>query len=192
MLEQAAIPISDHQLLAQIARDDEAAFEELYQRYELPIYNYLLRLVCEKAIAEDLLQEVFMAVWRGAARFRGQSQVRTWLFHIAHNQAVSWLRSHRRNVAYDEAAGLQSKDNPEGEAMEHWRNDHLRRAVTLLTPDLRAVVELGFFNELSYTEIASVMSCPVGTVKSRMSHARRYLGEILKDIAVDENRETSK
>ena len=191
MLEQAAIPISDHHLLAQIARGDQAAFEELYERFELPIYNYLLRLVCEQAAAEDLLQEVFMAVWNGAGGFRGQAQVRTWIFHIAHNQAVSWLRSHRNNVAYDDSTGLYAQDDPEREAIENWRNDHLRRAVSRLNPSLRAVVELAFFNELSYTEIAAVVSCPVGTVKSRMSSARRCLGEMMKEAAADGHREVT-
>jgi RNA polymerase sigma-70 factor (ECF subfamily) len=191
MLEQAAIPISDQHLLAQTARGDQAAFEELYERFELPVYNYLLRLVCEQAVAEDLLQEVFMAVWNGAGGFRGQAQVRTWIFHIAHNQAVSWLRSHRSNVAYDDSTGLYAQDDPEREAMENWRNDHLRRAVSRLNPSLRAVVELAFFNELSYTEIAAVVSCPVGTVKSRMSSARRCLGEMMKEAAADGHREAS-
>ncbi len=83
---------TDRLLLQAVAQGDENAIGELYQRYQAPLYNYLLRLMREPAGAEDLLQEIFIAVWQGAGRFRGEAKVKTWLFRIAHNQAVSWLR----------------------------------------------------------------------------------------------------
>ena len=92
MGELSAAPDADVKLLHGIAGGDEVAFNEFYQRYSGLIYNYLARLMREPVEAEDLMQEAFVAVWKGAGSFRGQAKVKTWLLQIAHNKAVSWLR----------------------------------------------------------------------------------------------------
>jgi RNA polymerase sigma-70 factor (ECF subfamily) len=190
MIEQVAIPSKDHQLLQQTAGGNEAAFGELYRCYEVPVFNYLYNLVRDQSAAEDLLQEVFLAVWHGARRFRGQSQVKTWLYHIAHNQAVSWLRRYRQVTSFDEVVSLPSTDEDlEGQVLESLENHRLRQALDSLSPAHRAVVDLAFFHDLSYTEIAQVIECPIGTVKSRMSHARHYLSQALLEFSTAENRE---
>jgi RNA polymerase sigma-70 factor (ECF subfamily) len=171
--------LSDRQLLQGTIRGNEAAFAELYQRYSTPLYNYLLRLIHEQGVAEELLQEVFVAAWQSAARFRGQAKVSTWLFRIAHHRAVDWLRK-RRPDPLEEAARLPADDCPEEEALDAWRADRLRTALDGLSSDHRAVLELVFYRGLSYREVANVMDCPVGTVKSRVSHAKRRLNGILK------------
>ncbi|MCI0521388.1 MAG: sigma-70 family RNA polymerase sigma factor [Chloroflexi bacterium] len=172
----------DVQLLNLAAQGDEQAFAELYQRFSAAIYRYLLHMVFDEIAAEELLQDVFVGAWRGARRFREQSSVKTWLFRIAHHQAVSWLRRRRETERFEhEEAG----DDPEQAAMENWRRDAVRRAVAGLSTDHRAVVELAYYHGLAYAEIAEVMACPVGTVKSRMSHARRYLDEALKQAGID-------
>lgn len=176
---------SDQHLLLSVARGDVDAFDELYQRYESGLYDYILSLVQEPAVAEDLLQEVFFSVWNGAHRFRGLSQVKTWLFHIAHNQAVSWLRTCRKAAALEELDEVDLQEDPEAQVMEAWRNRRMRQALDKLSPEHRAVVELAFFQQLSYREIAEVVGCPVGTVKSRMSFARRYLNVALADLIQD-------
>jgi RNA polymerase sigma-70 factor (ECF subfamily) len=173
--------IPDRKLVALISRGDEAALAELYQRHSVPLYNYLLRLVRDQSIAEDLLQEVFIAIWTGSSGFRGRSKVKTWIFRIAHNRAVSWLRKHAR----PEEAGEQEEspapaDNPETVALRHWRQDQVRQAVDQLSPKHRAVIELAFVHDLSYSEIAEVVDCPTGTVKSRISYAMRRLDGILR------------
>ena len=91
----AALYPTDAELLRQVAAGDEVAFAELYDLYAPPVYNYLLRLVNEAAVAEEILQEVFLAMWQGAHRFREEAKVKTWLLRIAHHQAVSWLRRTR-------------------------------------------------------------------------------------------------
>lgn len=172
--------LSDRELLRLIAARDERAFLELYQRYHGPLFNYLLRLIWEPAVAEELLQEVFVAIWRGAGRYRGQAHVRTWAFRIAHNQAVSWLRRHRPLVGLPE--GLQEHSaagDPPAQAEAAWRAEQVRQAMQQLSPNHRAVVELAFVYAFSYAEIAAIMDCPVGTVKSRMSHALRHLAGLL-------------
>lgn len=174
----------DEILLHKVAGQDEEAFGELYHRFALSLYNFLARMCGDTAVAEDILQEVFVAVWKGASRFRGEAKVKTWLFNIAYKQAATWLR--RRGNRPDVGA-LSVDDLPLGEDIEkqthkRWRDQRVRQAVEKLSPDHRVVVVLAFYYNLSYTEIAQVMGCPVGTVKSRMSYARQQLGQLLADV----------
>ncbi len=183
-IESGTPPVhTDVQLLQRVGNGEESAFDELYRRHATSLFNYLVRLIHEPPVAEDLLQEVFLAAWRGARSFRGQAQVKTWLFHIAHNQAVSWLRRHQPVTAFDDlewSAADEGRDESDDRAMLAWRTDQLQAALDRLSPKHREVIELAFAHELSYAEIAQVANCPVGTVKSRMSYALRYLKGALK------------
>ncbi len=176
---------TDRQLLRRVAQGDEEALGILYQRHSRSLYNYLLRLIHEPALAEDLLQEVFVAAWQGAGRFRGRSKVTTWLFRIAHNQAVSWLRCRKRECTLEKVADLAVEGSPAEQMMGRWRADRIQAALEQLSPKHRAVLELAFYHELSYQDIAEVVGCPVGTVKSRVSYARHYLQEALDELGVD-------
>lgn len=186
--------VSDGQLLMLVAGGHEPAFTELYQRYSVDLFNYLNRLVGQQKAAEDLLQEVFVAVWQSAEQFKGQAQVKTWILRIGHNKAMSWLRRdyqqlHGRNALPLETDSDRSPDlldqqpveSPSLEEMSHmhWQADALRQALDELSADHRAVVELFYLYELSYAEIAEVVDCPLGTVKSRMSYALTRLNGIL-------------
>ena len=176
---------TDVELLRQVASGDASAFDELYVLYGTVVFNYLLRLVNETPIAEELLQEVFLAVWQGANRFRAEAKVKTWLLRIAHHKAVSWLRRHRPASSLDEATDV-AEDTPIDDTLARaWQADRVRAALTELSPKHRAVVELAFVHDLPYAEIAKIMDCPVGTIKSRMSYALRYLTAILGKEAAD-------
>ena len=167
---------------ARIAAGDDRAFDELYQLYAPAVYTYLLRLVNETSVAEELLQEVFLAVWRSADRFRAEATVKTWLLRIAHHQAVSWLRRHRQVSSLDEAAEVAAEDDHFDERLVRaWQADRVRAALTQLSPKHRAVIELAFGQDLPYQEIAQIVDCPVGTVKSRMSYALRHLTAVLDE-----------
>lgn len=173
--------IADRDLVALISQGDETALAALYQRHNVPIYNYLLRLVREQQAAEDLLQEVFVAAWKGSPNFKGRSKVKTWIFRIAHNKAVSWLRKHARpEEPPGQGDGPAVEDNPETLTLKLWRQDEVRKAVDQLSPKHRAVIELAFVHDLSYSEIAGIVDCPTGTVKSRISYAMRRLDGILR------------
>ena len=180
----AALSPTDAELLRQVAAGDEAAFAELYDLYAPPVYNYLLRLVNESAVAEEILQEVFLAMWQGAHRFREEARVKTWLLRIAHHQAVSWLRRTRATARADEELEAADHDPIEEHLARSWQIDQVRAALAQLTSNHRAVIELTFVQGLSYAEIAEVMNCPIGTVKSRMSYALRRLNNLLSDGAV--------
>ena len=179
-----AIPCTDTELLRQVAAGDEAAFAELYDLHAPSIYNYLLRLVNEPAIAEEILQEVFLAMWRGAQRFRAEAKVKTWLLRIAHHQAVSWLRRTRAALWPNDELEADAEASIEEHLARRWQIDQVRAALAQLTPKHRAVIELTFVQGLSYAEIAVVMSCPIGTVKSRMSYALRHLNDLLSEAAL--------
>lgn len=181
---QASAAASDRRLLRAVARGDETAFAQLYQRYRTPLYIYLLRLIHEPVAAEDLLQTVFVAAWRGAGRFQGRSKVATWLYRIAHHRAVSWLRSCRKVVALEQVPEIPTDDTPPQQVMQAWRAEQVRRALDQLSPEHRAVLELTFYHGFSYREIAQIVDCPVGTVKSRMSYARCRVEEHLRALGV--------
>jgi RNA polymerase sigma-70 factor (ECF subfamily) len=171
--------VADQQLIRMIARGDHNAFTELYNDYSVSIYNYLLRLIHIQNVAEDLLQETFVAVWKGAGRFHGRSTVKTWLFRIGHNQAVSWLRKEAGNELVDEEHLPPVEPQIEERLMLEWRTDQLLDALEELSANHRAVIELVFVHEMSYAEVAQVMNCPEGTVKSRMSYALKRLNKLI-------------
>lgn len=178
----------EHRLLQRAARGDEQAFAQLYKALASPVFTYLVRLTGDGAAAEDLLQEVFLAVWQRAGDFRGEASVRVWVLRIAHHKAVSWWRRQRstENVnAVEELVG------PEGEveeaALAAWEYDRLVNAVRQLSPKHREVIELVFGQQLSYAEVAAVLGCPVGTVKSRVSYALRALRHLLRDMQETEH-----
>lgn len=172
---------TDKHLLASVAQGDERAFAELYQRHAPALYNFLLRLIHEPPVAEDLLQESYVALWQGAGAFKQQSKVKTWLFRIAHNKAISWLRRNHPQSLEEDHVTADDSAGPEALSIISWRNEELLKALEQLSPKHRAVVELAFVHDLAYSEIALVMECPVGTVKSRMSYALRHLYRLLID-----------
>ena len=181
---------SDLGLIHQIVLKDENALEKLYQRYQIPLYNYLIRIVNDHFAAEDVLQEVFVAVWEGAGRFQARASVKTWVFRIAHFKAVSWIRSNykfQQTNAIDDLEQLESEQElPEPQALHAWEVAHIHQAMDQLSSIHREVVELFFANGFSYQEIAEIADCPVGTVKSRMNKAIRVLSGFLKFTGIDE------
>lgn len=184
--------IPDNELLRRSSNGDADSFGEFYDRYSTPIFNYILRLTHEKSAAEELLQEVFLAAWQGSKRFRGNSSVKTWIFRIAHNQAVSWLRKNRKDQQPiiteseipDSITGGGA--SPEEFSFQNWQADQIFQALDQLSENHRAVIELTFIHEFTQKEIAQIMKCPTGTVKSRMSHALRRLNGILQQMGFED------
>jgi RNA polymerase sigma-70 factor (ECF subfamily) len=179
MPPDSASQLSDQELLQMVTLGDELAFQQLYQRYQLAIYNYVLRLIHQENAAEELLQDVFLAVWQGAKRFRNQSSVKTWIFRIAHFRAVSWLRKHHKARLITEYSAdmplVSPEPSPEENLIDKAELSQVLAALETLSANHRAVIELTFAHGFAYQQIAEVMGCPVGTVKSRMSYALKYL-----------------
>lgn len=169
----------DQELLIKVSTKDEEAFKELYARYNIAVFNYLLRLIHHTTFAEDLLQETFLAIWQGAQSFRGKSSVKTWMFRIAHYKAVSWLRKHskKQEMQYniDDVVLFSKEHSPEETAIQSGQITQIQSAIEQLSQNHRSTIELTFVHGFSYKEIAKIMGCPVGTVKSRMNYALKYL-----------------
>ncbi len=179
--------LDDARIVKLIKKRHDGAFAELYHRYNSDIYAYLLRLISNTSAAEDLLQEVFVGFWQGIDKFKGDSTLKTWLFRIAHNKAMSWLRIHYRvqEVAQDELLVESERPSPDTQSMLNWRAEKVQEALGELSTNHRSVVELFYFMGLSYHEISKVVGCPVGTVKSRMSHALQNLNHILINYGLE-------
>jgi RNA polymerase sigma factor (sigma-70 family) len=171
----------DLQTIRRIAAGDREALTELYLRYRQPIFRYLLQLTPDRGLAEELLQDTLVAVWRSAQGFAGRSSAQTWLLGIARRQAHNTLR--QRGVALADAAELEtlpaSEPGPEATALASAARAQLASAFDQLAAVHREVLALTFVEGLSYQQIASVLGVPVGTVKSRLSNARRALRTLL-------------
>lgn len=184
----ASTPITDDFLIKRIAGGDEEAFLELYQRLAPPLYTYLLRFLYGDEAAEDVLQETFVAIWQGAARFGGRASVKTWSYRIAHNKAVTWLRKQKKGKTaqyFEDVTEDPHPESPEELTFQSWQAGQIRRAADQLSPNHRAVIELVFVHGFTYPMVARVLDCPVGTVKSRMSYALKRMNGLLRQQGID-------
>lgn len=166
-------------LVQRVAAGDVAAFDELYVAYHLDVYRYARYLLPYADVAEDVLQETFFAAWRGAGRFRGDTTVKSWLLSIAHHQAMSWWRKQRPVESLDDSGHYERV--PDSRDHLAWPNESLRAALDRLTRPHRTVIALTFGLDMSQAEIAQIMQCSIGTVKSRMHYALQQLRRQLVD-----------
>lgn len=166
-------------LVDSVRRRDRAAFTELYRLYHPRLFGYLHRLLPNRALVEEVLDDVMFVVWTDARKFRGQSAVSSWIFGIAYNKAMTALRKEQRYQAQ-----LDHGADPEAAPARLDReNEVLCAGLARLSPDHRQVVVLTYFCGFSYGEIAGIAGCPVNTVKTRMFHARRRLKILLPELA---------
>ena len=146
---------SDKALITRIAAGDRSAMQALFGRYRVALYRWLLRLVDDTALAEDLLSEVFLDVWRQAASFEARSSVSTWLLAIARYKALS-ARRRRTDAELDEAAVStvpDTADDPEVTLQKKNRAEALRQSLHRLSPDHREVIDLAYYHGKSVKEI---------------------------------------
>jgi RNA polymerase sigma factor (sigma-70 family) len=167
----------DAQTLRRIAGGDRQALTELYLRFRLPLFRYLLQLTPDHGLAEELLQDTLVAIWKSARSFEGRSSGRTWLFGIARRQAHNTLR--QRGLPLADIAVLETlpacDPEPEDAALAAAERAELADALRDLPAIHREILVLVFLQELSYVETAQVLGVPIGTVKSRLNHAKRAL-----------------
>lgn len=174
----------DEAVLRRVRRGDADALTALYRRHAEGLFHFLLRLAGDRMVAEEILQDTLLAVWRGASGFGGRSQVRTWLYGIARRQAHNRLRTARpAEAALDEVPEVGSTGpGPEELAVAGLERDRVLAAVGRLGLVHREVVVLMVVAGLSHAEIAAVVGVPVGTVKSRLHHARAALARSLAEL----------
>jgi RNA polymerase sigma-70 factor, ECF subfamily len=173
---------SDEMLIARIADGDRLAMQTLFARHRTPVYRWLLRLVGNETVAEDLLSDVFLDVWRQAGRFQGRSAVVTWLLAIARFKALSARRT-RKDAELDETIETtiaDPSDDPEVMLANKHRDQVVREAVNELSPEHKEIIDLVYYHEKSVDECAQILGVPSGTVKTRMFYARKKLAEMVK------------
>jgi RNA polymerase sigma factor (sigma-70 family) len=186
---------TDENLMLRFGRGDAAAFEDLYRRHESRVFRYLRRNVHNEASANDLMQETWFAVARGAAGYQPTAKFTTWLFTIAHNRMIDMVRaSHRlQSLEAGEASAdgatlldhlaIDSKLEPPAEVQSQEETAALLSAVTQLPLDQRAAFLLQAEGELSVEEIAVATGSNFETVKSRLRYARAKLRQVLWEYA---------
>src|SRR3954469_6638575 len=174
---------SDEMLVTRIAAGDKLAMQALFARHRAPVYRWLLRLVGNETVAEDLLSDVFFDVWQQAGRFEGRAAVTTWLLSIARFKALS-ARRRRIDAALDETIETtvaDSADDPEIALQKKSRGEHVRAALTKLSAEHREILDLVYYHENSVEDCALILNIPVATVKTRMFYARKKLAALVQE-----------
>ena len=178
---------SDDVLIGRIATGDRLAMQVLFARHHVRVYRFVLRLVRDKSVAEDLISEVFLDVWRQAGRFEGRSQVSTWLLAIARFKALSALRRRPDEELDDETAEAieDPSDDPEVALDKKDKSAAIRKCLEKLSAEHREIIDLVYYHEKSVEEVAQIVGIPENTVKTRMFYARKRLAELLKAAGIE-------
>jgi RNA polymerase sigma-70 factor (ECF subfamily) len=177
----AAETFSDEVLIRGIANGDQLAMRTLFSRHRLAIYRWLLRLAHDENLADDLLSDVFLDVWRKATSFERRSSVSTWLLAIARHKALS-ARRRRRDVELNaELASTVADpaDNPELVLQKKNREELLRHSLARLSPEHGEVIDLTYYHGKSIKEVAEIIGINEATVKSRTFYARKRLAQLV-------------
>ena len=159
----------------------------LYGRHHVRVFRFGMRLVRDEQLAEDLISEVFLDVWRQAGKFEGRSAVSTWLLAITRFKALSALRR-RKDVELDEEAAdtiEDSSDNPEVTAQKKDTSGALRKCLSKLSAEHREIIDLVYYHEKSVEEVAGIVGIPENTVKTRLFYARKKLAELVKESGIE-------
>jgi RNA polymerase sigma-70 factor (ECF subfamily) len=162
-------------LLHRVVEQDRDAIAELYNLYYARLFKFVFRLTRSYGAAEELVNDIMLQVWRGAAGFRGESKVSTWVFGIAYRMAMRRLKRRKIKLSLHTDPDLLATDGRDLMETEDW----VRHGLSQLPAAQQVTVQLVFYLGLSYEETAQVTQCPVNTVKTRMFHARRKLKELL-------------
>ena len=185
---------ADTTLVQRSQLGDLAAFDALVTRHRARVYGHILAMVRNEADAWDLAQDTFLKAWKALPRFEGNAAFSTWLYRIAHNTTLDWLRTRKIQAAseFDEAvesriaAGATTTPHGEGRPDDRLAQSELgqriHHALTQLSPEHRSAILLREIEGLSYEEIAESAQCSIGTVMSRLFYARKKLQTLLADV----------
>ena len=177
----------DAALIERIAQGDRNAMLVLFTGHQLRVFRFVLRMVGDKTLAEDLTSEVFLDVWRQAGQFEGRSTVSTWMLAMARYKALAARRRRSEDQLDDDVVETieDDGDGPEVAAQKKDRNEILRRCLEKLSAQHRQVVDLVYYHEKSVDEAARILSIPENTVKTRLFHARKQLCVLATKAGLD-------
>ncbi|HUJ86362.1 MAG TPA: RNA polymerase sigma factor RpoE [Burkholderiales bacterium] len=184
----------DSQLVARAQRGDKRAFELLVEKYQRKLARLLSRFVRDPAEVEDVTQEAFIKAYRALPGFRGDSAFYTWLYRIGINTAKNYLIALGRRAptstevgaeeaeGYDDAERLRDIDTPESQLLSKEIAQTMNATIEELPEELRTAIQLREIEGMSYEDIAQIMNCPIGTVRSRIFRAREAIAEKLRPL----------
>jgi RNA polymerase sigma-70 factor, ECF subfamily len=175
--------ISDEMLLKSVAEGDKAAMHIMFARHRTRVFRFVQRMVRNAAIAEDLVSQVFLDVWRSANSFEERSRVSTWLLSIARFKAIGALRTRTRaheTIDQDEVLEIaDAADTPEVALDRKETNGILHTCMEKLSPAHREIIDMVYYREKSVVEVSEMIGIPIATAKSRIFYARKRLAKIL-------------
>ena len=178
--------LEEDQLFARVIARDMDAFECLYRIYQPRLARFLTRILRRPQLVEEVLDDTMMVVWQTADRFRGTSKLSTWIFAIAYRGAAKARKRWPEPIPDQKLDARVSQDpGPDMQLSEQRLHDALLSAMSELSPEHRAVIDLTYFHGFGYREIAQIADCPVDTIKTRMFHARRRLRRAFAGVAAD-------
>jgi RNA polymerase sigma-70 factor (ECF subfamily) len=174
----------DRELLSRMAKGDQSALDAFYRAYEGRVYRFIRSKLNDSFDAADVLNEVMFEVWRNAGRFEGRSSVSTWVLGIAHHKTIDRIRRRKPGESVELDPEMAEEGTPDAAQTLSAAQDaeQVRRCVDQLSEAHRSVVHLAFFEDLPYGEIADIVGCPEGTVKTRMFHAKKALMKCLQGL----------
>lgn len=176
------LALDEARLVARIAEQNLRAFEQLYRIYHPRLTRFLTNILRRPHLVEEAVNDTLMVVWKRPESFNGTSKVSTWIFAIAYRVALKARSRHDEPIEDLQAGSRASPEaGPEQDLGARQVQEILSSALGQLSAEQRAVVDLTYFHEAGYREIAEILDCPVGTVKTRMHHARRHLKDMLAD-----------
>jgi len=179
--EPASLVVSDEMLITQMAAGNRLAMRALFARHQVRVYRFILRIVHDSGLAEDVVSEVFFEAWQNANRFEGRSSVSTWLLGIARHKALT-ASNRRPTDSLDDRIAMTVADpgnDPEADLAEKDKASVLRRCLNALSPEHAEIIDLVYYQEKSIKEIAQILGIPENTVKTRMFYARKRLAALV-------------
>jgi RNA polymerase sigma-70 factor (ECF subfamily) len=184
---RSATVATNETLIERIAAGDRLAMQVLFARHHVRVNRFVLRFVRNQALADDVVSDTFLEVWRQAGTFKGHSSASTWFLSIARFKALSELRRRAdEELDGDTASAIEDPaDDPEAAIQKKDRGEILRSCLTDLSPDHREIIDLIYYHEKSIEEVAEVVGIPKNTVKTRGFYARNQLSQLLKARGVD-------
>jgi len=170
----------DRELAERFREGDRAAFDQLVRRHQKQIWRLVRRYVTRDADAADVTQQAFVRAFKALATFRGEASVRSWLYRIAINCSLTWLRDHKREVPGEISDEALSETNPApAQLIASEDSARLRAAIARLPPKQKLVLELRVFDDLSFKEVAELAECSENTAKVNFHYAVKKLREML-------------
>jgi|SRR5262245_29287688 len=178
---------SDDELISAISDGDRHAMKVLYERHSVRVFRFVKRFLPDDTVAEDVVHDVFLDVWRQAGAFKGHCQVGTWLLAITRNKAFTNARCRRFDPLNDDICEAieDGADNPETAMAKRRINSLLFRCLANLSPTHREIIDLVYYHAKSIDEAAKIIGVPRNTVKTRMFYARHHLAKLLAEAQLD-------